>query len=192
MSVRLNDRTEIIEFYAVVLLHTFNHIGKENSKIVIAFRLEVERATTASVGSKPILSEINWRRIEESQEVFHSALFGQPQKTTLSLLLVPIVRAVGITETFCTRSRTYLAGIALLHASCTYVETPQAQADALWLSVGIILSAEQPIGHQPLLFLRPKSKPQHAPSIRSTEIIHCLTLFGSINLVYSIIVGHAQ
>ena len=176
VSVRLVERTDVVELDAIVLLYSLHYIGQKTDVLFITVRFQICRTAATRVCSQAILRIIDGRRIEESQKFIDPTLLRQLQEVTLPLLLAPIVGPVRLQETFGTHPRrSNLTVVTLFRTACTDIKTPKRQTDTFGLSIRIILRTEQPVGYLILLFLRPKSDELHTPSVGSAEISHCLT-----------------
>ena len=162
VAVGLVHGAEVVEVYAVVLFDAFQRRGHEACKVVVAVVAQVERTATAGVGGQSVLGVVDWRRVEESQEVRHAALLGHAQELALAGLAAPVVGgalrvvrarrcALHLQETLRAGTSVDLRFAALLTAAGTEVEAPKRQPDAARLPRGVGLHREEPVGNLRLL-----------------------------------------
>ena len=186
VSIRFIEGRKIIELDAIFLFNSLYHVCQETGKVFIMFILQIECTITSGISGKSVLSEINGRGIQESEEFIDSAFLRQPKEVALTFLFIPVITPVRLQETFGTHpGRTNLAGVTLLRAPCTQIEPPQGKTDTFGLPVRVVFSTEQPVGYLFLFLFGPFSYNMHTPGIRSAEMFHHLQgLSGNNPVIY--------
>ena len=143
VSIRFIEGRKIIELDAIFLFNSLYHVCQEAGKVFIVFILQIQCTIASGISGKSVLSEINGRGIQESEEFVDSAFLRQPKEVTLTFLFIPVITPVRLQETFGTHPRrTNLAGVALLRTSCTQIEPPQGKTDTFGLPVRVVFSTE--------------------------------------------------
>ena len=143
VSIRFIEGRKIIELDAIFLFNSLYHVCQEAGKVFIMFRFQIQCTIASGISGKSVLSEINGRRIQESEEFIDSAFLRQPKEVTLTFLFIPVITPVRLQETFGTHPRrTNLAGVALLRTPCTQIEPPQGKTDTFGLPVRVVFSTE--------------------------------------------------
>ena len=159
---------------SIMFLYAFKGSSDEASKIIITIILQVDGTTSSRIGSPTILGEIYRGRVAESQEIRHLSLFRHLEKTSLSLLLVPVVSAISLQKALSTSATLYLRRITLFLTARPQVESPDRQADTFRLPLRIVFHGKEPVCNFLLLLLRPKSQELHAPRITRSKMLDML------------------
>ena len=138
-----------------MLLEALHAARHKPGRTVVAVGPQIDRAPAAGVCGQSVDGVVDRHRVEERQQIGHTALPGQAEETALPGLLCPVVRPVGAEEAVRSCVLLDLCAFALLRTAGAQVEAPERQTYTAGLPGSVVLRAEQPVGYLALLCLGP-------------------------------------